>query len=140
VVIAALQWRVADNKLRLDLFERRYKVYDATRNFVASIMREGTVTESQLTDFNVGTSDAKFLFEPDVPEYLAEIRKQALHLRTTRELLERRQTSDDDLARLAQAENDDILWLGEQITAMTKVFAPYLGFANVRSRVVPFVK
>jgi hypothetical protein len=29
VIIAALQWRVADNKLRLDLFDRRYKVYDA---------------------------------------------------------------------------------------------------------------
>jgi len=25
------QWRVADNKLRLDLFDRRYKVYDALR-------------------------------------------------------------------------------------------------------------
>jgi hypothetical protein len=30
-VIAWQQWRVADNKLRLDLFERRYKVYDALR-------------------------------------------------------------------------------------------------------------
>jgi hypothetical protein len=30
-VIAWQQWRVADNKLRLDLFDRRYKVYDALR-------------------------------------------------------------------------------------------------------------
>ncbi len=140
VVIAALQWRVVDNKLRLDLFDRRYKVYDAARNFVASIMREASVTESQLADFNIGTSDAKFLFEPDVAEYLAEIRKRALHLRTTRELLKRPPASDDELARLAQAENDAVSWLGDQITEMTKIFTPYLGFANIRAKIVPFVK
>jgi hypothetical protein len=35
VVIAVLQWRVAHNKLRLDLFDRRYKVYEAARKFLA---------------------------------------------------------------------------------------------------------
>jgi hypothetical protein len=39
-IVAALQWRVADNKLRLDLFDRRYKVYDATRKFLVTIGRE----------------------------------------------------------------------------------------------------
>jgi hypothetical protein len=140
VIIAALQWRVADNKLRLDLFDRRYKVYDATRNFVAVIIREATFTDSQLIDFNIGTSDAKFLFGPDVDAYLAEIRKRAVHMRTTRQLLERPQASDDELSRHTRAEYDDLLWLCEQITAMTKTFAPYLGFANIRSRVVPFFK
>jgi hypothetical protein len=37
-IIAALQWRVAHNKLRLDLFDRRYQVYDATRKFLATIV------------------------------------------------------------------------------------------------------
>lgn len=47
-IIAALQWRVADNKLRLDLFDRRYKVYDATRKFLGAICREGKFTDSEL--------------------------------------------------------------------------------------------
>jgi len=89
VIIAALQWGVADNKLRLDLFDRRYKVYDATRKFLSLIIREATFTNPDLFEFNAGTSDAQFLFKPDVAEYLAEIRRQALHLRTTRELLKK---------------------------------------------------
>ena len=33
VVIARQQRQIARNKLRLDLFDRRYKIYDATRKF-----------------------------------------------------------------------------------------------------------
>jgi hypothetical protein len=32
--VALAQWRVARNKLRLDLFDRRYKVYEATQTFL----------------------------------------------------------------------------------------------------------
>jgi hypothetical protein len=140
VIIAALQWRVADNKLRLDLFDRRYRVYDATRKFLAAVInREATSTDSPLNEFNIGTSDAEFLFRADVVEYLAEIRKHAVRLRITRQALERPQKlSDDELSRHAHAEEDDLSWLIDQTTAITKAFAPYLGFANIRSRVVPF--
>jgi hypothetical protein len=46
-IITWLQWQVADNKLRLDLFDRRYKVYDATQKFVAVIIRMGRMGVSQ---------------------------------------------------------------------------------------------
>ena len=72
--------------------------------------------------------------------YLAEIRKRAVHMRTARKLLEKPQASDDELSRHTRAEYDDLLWLCEQITAMTNTFAPYLGFANIKSRVMPFFK
>ena len=62
MMIAWQQWRVADNKLRLDLFDRRYKVYDATRKFLAVIFREASFTDSQLFEFYAGTSDAEFHF------------------------------------------------------------------------------
>ena len=41
--------------------------------------------------FNIGTSDAKFLFGSDIEAYLAEIRKRAVHMRTARQLLEKPQ-------------------------------------------------
>jgi hypothetical protein len=33
-IVAWLQWLVARNKLCLDLFDRRYKIYEATQKFV----------------------------------------------------------------------------------------------------------
>jgi hypothetical protein len=136
VVIAWQQWRVAENKLRLDLFDRRYKVYDATKEFLAGIIRDATFTDSQLFEFNAETSDAEFLFEADLVAYLAQIRKRALHMRMSRTLLEPKPVGDER-SRLAEAEHDQLVWLTDQITAMTSVFAPYLGFANIRLRVTP---
>jgi hypothetical protein len=33
----------------------------------------------------------------------------------------------------------ELPWLSDQVTAMTKTFAPYPGFANVWSRALPFL-
>jgi hypothetical protein len=132
-VVGWRQWRVADNKLRLDLFDRRYKVYDATRKFLAVIMREATFADSQLFEFYAGTSDAEFLFGADVGDYLGQIRKRALHMRTAQQLFEPLPVGDER-SRHVQAAHDDLVWLTDQITAMTEVFSPYLGFANVKSR------
>jgi hypothetical protein len=88
VTIALLQWRVAENKLRLDLFDRRYNVYDATRKFLAVIVRDATFTDSQLFEFYGGTSDTEFLFRSEVVDYLAQIRKRALDMRLHQKLFE----------------------------------------------------
>ena len=47
VIIAWRQWRLARSKLRLDLFDRRYKVYEATSKFVDVAPRTRFVIESR---------------------------------------------------------------------------------------------
>ena len=138
VLLAWQQWRVADDKLRLDLFDRRYKVYDATRKFLAVILREASFTDSQLLEFYAGTSDAEFLFGADVVNYLDQIRHRAIDMRTAQQLFEPLPVGVER-SRHVQTAHDNLLWLNDQITAMTKTFTPYLGFANVRSRALPFL-
>lgn len=129
--IAWQQWRVAENKLRLDLFDRRYKVYDATRKFLSCIVQEASFSDAQLFEFYGGTSDAKFLFGPEVVDYLAEIRKRALEMRKHKKVYEPLPVGEER-SRHVQAECDELLWLSEQLTAMTKIFMPYLGFSHIR--------
>jgi hypothetical protein len=131
------QWRVADNKLRLDLFDRRYKVYDATRKFLAAILRDATFTDSQLFEFYGGTSDTEFLFRSEVVDYLAQIRKRALDMRLHRKLFEPLPVGGEK-SRHVQAHHDELSWLSDQLTAMTSVFAPYLDFSRVKLRAFPF--
>src|SRR5437868_3401142 len=130
-VIAWQQWRVADNRLRLDLFDRRYKVYDATRKFLATILREANFTDSQLFEFYAGTSDAEFLFGAKVVDYIGQIRERALHMRTAQQLFEPLPVGEER-SRHVQKHHDDLVWLTEQIEEMSKTFAPYLGFQSVK--------
>jgi hypothetical protein len=95
-------------------------------------------TLPQLAEFDIGTSDAEFLFGADVVDYLSQIRKRAIHMETAQRVFEPLPVGDER-KRHVEAAHDDLSWLTDQITAMTKIFAPYLGFANVRSRVLPFL-
>jgi hypothetical protein len=128
--IAWQQWQVSHAKLRLDLFDRRYKVYDETRQFLGCIIREATFSDSQLFTFYGGTSDAEFLFDAEVVGYLKEIAKRAIDMRLQHKLYQN--AEGEARTAMIQKENDHLLWLSNQITAMTATFTPYLGFSNLR--------
>ena len=129
--VAWQQWQIARHRLRLDLFDRRYKVYDATRKFLSIILREARFEEAQLFEFYAGTSDTEFLFDSAVVDYLEQVRKRAVHMRTAQRVYEHMPVGDER-SRHVQAEHDDLLWLTDQLTAMSKVFSPYLAFSHVK--------
>lgn len=69
-VIAYCQWRTAQNKLKLELFEKRFAVYDEARTLLSSILTNGKVREEAAHKFLAGTREAKWLLNTDVAEYL----------------------------------------------------------------------
>jgi hypothetical protein len=82
-LIAYRQWCLAQNKLKLDLFDRRFSVYESARNFLASIMTSGRANEKELLKFLAGTREAKWLLNRQVADYLVkEIYHKALDLQT----------------------------------------------------------
>jgi hypothetical protein len=129
--VAWQQWQIARHRLRLDLFDRRYKVYDATRKFLSIILREARFEDAQLFEFYAGTSDAAFLFDSPVVEYLEHVRKRAVNMRTHQSVYEHMPVGDER-SRHVQAEHDDLVWLTDQLTGMTQVFNPYLSFSHVK--------
>jgi hypothetical protein len=91
---------------------------------------------SYLNDFSVGTSNAEFLFDADVLNYIKRVRQKAVHMLTVHTLYEaeERKSQPDEAARVGNIESyhADREWLIEQTTVITKTFAPYLGFSNVK--------
>lgn len=128
--IAWLQWKLAHNKLRLDLFDRRYKVYDATRRFLIAIDSEADFSNTQLFNFTAETSDAIFLFNSDVIDYLELIKNRSIEMR----LKEKNSISMQDgneRSRLIEENAELLLWLSEEIKNMKSVFSPYLDFSHI---------
>jgi hypothetical protein len=129
--IAWQQWKVSHDKLRLDLFDRRYKVFDSTRIFLSVILKNARFDDSQFFEFCAGISDVEFLFGKDVVDYLTQIRTKALDARAHHEALETIPVGDER-SRRVNAKQNDILWLGEQINVISGAFAPYLNFTNIK--------
>jgi len=57
-LFAGLQWRLARTKLRLDLFDRRYKVYAAAKKLPTLVLGEAKLNLPDLTEFNIAVADA----------------------------------------------------------------------------------
>ncbi len=134
--VAWQQWQVAQNKLRLDLFDRRYKVFEAARKFVSQIISNGKFNDRDLMEFNVGTSDTKFLFGSDVVGYLEKLRENAIDIRHHQKLYENLAPGSDRSYHV-EAEHDQLLWFTRQFEChvMTNTFAPYLDFSYVKIKV-----
>ena len=62
VYIASHQWETNRGKLRLDLFDRRYKVYEKISEFIGSILTTSKVQEGKELQFLIDTTATEFLF------------------------------------------------------------------------------
>lgn len=127
--VAWKQWRVARNRFRLDLFDRRYKVYEAAREFLRAIQSEPQFQHQQLFAFDAGTADALFFFKADVVSYLKQLRSRALDLR---ELIRSGAAvpSGSQAVPHVDQEKNELLWFIEQNATITNKFTSYLGLCT----------
>lgn len=70
IYIAHSQWRTAHQKVVLDLFDRRMKVYDAIQSIVIKINNTGEIQPDEINDVRHAINSAGFLFGDEVTEYL----------------------------------------------------------------------
>ena len=128
VWIASLQYRLAREKLKLDLFEKRYKIFDATRKFFGKVMREGEVKTVDIVTFRIDTSDAMFLFGKDVNDYLEDVKERGFkNLKAYARLNTEKHAGDSGLIEEAFKEID---WMLAQPDKLANVFGPYLRFRD----------
>ncbi len=99
-------------------------MYDAAKNFLIAINRDPRFDNPELATFDAKVFEAAFLFEADVVNYLAQIKDRAIGVRAN----ERK----GDF----QSSVESLTWLTGQLTEMKKVFMPYLGFAQIKRKLV----
>jgi len=130
--IAREQKRLAANKLKLELFDRRYKVYESIKEFVYAATHNQNFPDEAVFKFKAGTADVGFLFGPEVRAYRDEVRRRVMDVRKTHIIINQKggyeiQQSKRDMLY------DEIDWIGNQITESETVFLPYLKFDDVRA-------
>lgn len=130
-VMAHRQAAVAEGKLKLDLFEKRYPLFQETWEIMSEVVMRGTRQKNWGFGhpFQNFTPRARFLFGPDVGDYLSTAASKWIELHGYEGERDDPVSAAQHAARVSELKQ----WFHEQAsTGVKAVFAPYLSFEKWR--------
>ena len=127
--IAFRQMQIATTKLQFDLFERRYRVFDATRRLLIDILVNGDSSQDSTSAFILGVADAIFLFDDRLVNYLHEMQRRATALKSIQLSMQEIQNGDER-AKATEVAGTHREWLIRQEIGLPKQFEPFLRLTN----------
>ncbi len=131
---AYIAWRqhyLAKQKLKLDLFDKRFAVVELVSAFNRSVFRDGIADDEAVASMARACSQAKLLFPSDLTDHLELVRKKAYELKQVRRRLDRPNSlqSASGLQEAAEKEQELILWLVEDgAKTSNRLFEKYMRF------------
>ncbi len=121
------QYKLAKDKFKLDLFEKRFAVYKGIQRFLTIIRQKPYFDDGQLFEFRRDTQNATFLFGSEITKYINMIDSKALKMRS---IVCQYQPLPVGKDRSILVKNQDQLLteLIDELPRLREVFAPYLRF------------
>ncbi|MDD5203855.1 MAG: hypothetical protein PHS17_00460 [Desulfobacterales bacterium] len=131
--IAWQQWKTNKQKLNLERYDRRLRVYEEVRKILSIIMRDAKASMDDLLRFRTAVSEADFLFGPEIPEYIDEIYTHGVKLgRWKDEYRDFTQQIPDgyDHKKVVSEMHRELNWLMEQFGPAKEKFKKYLDISK----------
>jgi hypothetical protein len=126
--IAIEQHRINRLKVRLDLFDKRYAIYQGVKKFILFVCHKGNASDLALSTFNEETQDAFFVCGRRVERYIDELRSKAARLMYLEKEIERTPAEPVGARTDLTSEAADLrIWFGHQLGESKTVFRRYLG-------------
>ncbi len=125
--IAYQQYRIQKAKVRLDLYEKRFRVFELTRNIILKTLKSGPLFNqdvlNSLEEFSMATSERHFLFKKDVNDFIANLKKDLIEIYSI----------DDNTpdSKLKDKKNNLLLSFHDKVEDLPRVFSPYLSFKKL---------
>jgi hypothetical protein len=132
-MFAFLAFRFSKEKFRLDLFERRWSVYENTWKFCSLALTQGKLHADGKNDETIekaldaadksfrseGHHRSQLLFGPDIAEVMAELNAIYARLRSRGQNCENKWIADMD-------------YLEKTVDKLPEIFGPYLHFGDYK--------
>ena len=123
--IAFRQSQIARNKLKLDLYDRRFKVYEAVQQMLGVITVQGKLGLGDEVMYLTGIQSAKWFFGPEVAVYLEkELWQKIVDFGLHNTMSEGPPSEERNEHVRARAET--MKWLIAQHKELDRLCAPYL--------------
>lgn len=131
VAVGVQQYEVSRNKLKLDLFEKRFVVFSALRKFLSGVFSRGAVDKEELETYRIAILEARFLFEQYTDDYLWEIHNKAQDL-SAKDIRMKSLPMGPDKDKLVDTWGQEYSWLTNQLKEIGAHFSPYMAFGKWR--------
>jgi hypothetical protein len=121
--IAKEQARIAEVRLRHDLFERRIAVFNSIRDVLMEVARSSKVSDECWNKFVRGVETTEFLFDQEIARYVADLRNRVSQFKHVVELLAANaQVGEPEGKTFAQIRSDHSIWLVGQLDFLVAKF------------------
>jgi len=129
-MIAGEQWKVARAKLRLDLFEKRYELFEILWSYLsAHVQDHGQIPEKSATLQN-HIPQFYFLYGSAIGDFANEALTQGIKMDTAKRVIEKNVGYSDALRQYQQQTSDLYMWFATNATDLRKRFGPFLSFES----------
>ena len=127
--IADAQHKTDHDKLRLDLFEKRYAIYRQLMEFAKKRFKTGKIEAGEIINLKAETGDAKFLFGSEVWSCICVVYEKSWALRRNQQRLDGPTLLDKIEQGILEDEGIAIEeWFRESPEILVDTFRPYLTF------------
>ena len=129
--IAYRQWRTAQNKLKLDLFDKRMIVYQAVRDTLGYIGSHGRINHEEQVKYLIGIQSSKWLFGPEIHKYLDEtLWHKIVDLELHNTLSARDNGNTEERTKHIHLQADTLKWLVGQYKVLDGMCAKYMTLSH----------
>ena len=126
-VIAGQQMCIARSKLQHDLYDRRYAIFNATRDLLDALASLDRPKWETVRAFEIGTGDARFILNDHLADYLEEMKKHAYMLMSTKIMLDDHPPPlDHQRLPIVKTIQEHHEWLSKQMPTVISKFRPFL--------------
>lgn len=116
------QVRIAREKLKHDLYDRRFTVYMAFHELMVAVAEKSDF-DAELWKANAARAHSPFLLDPDVTQYLAGLHTEAFRINATQKLLiEPGMGNQAEQIQMASQQGSDKLAFANRVPELVKKF------------------
>lgn len=127
--IAWQQWKINERKYKLDLYDRRLRIYREIIKTIGLVQRDADISTENLTIFLGEVSEADFLFDNEISLYIKELYSHGINLwRNNKDYRDDTQTKPEGYnhTKIAENINAEITWFTKQFNVSKDLFSKYL--------------
>jgi len=134
IYIAYQQWNTNRFKLKLELYDKRFAVYERVKEYLFLIIQDSDVKTKDSLLFITSVSEAEFLLGLKISKYIDEIYVHSLSLHKWSSQYRdytQKQPEGYDHKQVVDEMHKETIWLSSQLRPMKDKFKKYLDVSKL---------